>query len=209
MTTIQEIVALIDRSGSMHGKEYDTIAGINESIDEIKKNKLANEEIFFSVKMFNNKSYIKLRSLNIKDIRHLKPSDLKPDGTTALYDSIGDTLMFFINKKICFPNSFSSCIIYIATDGYENASTKYTSFNIKNMIEEAKKYSINILYLAANQDAILEASKFGLDSGCAINYSETSQNIKAVYRSAANAAKRVRSGDKIDFTQFERQTSSK
>ena len=45
-----------------------------------------------------------------------------------------------------------------------------------------------MMYLAANQDAILEASKMGIDAGRAINYTESTECTKAVYRSAARVA---------------------
>jgi deoxycytidylate deaminase len=108
---------------------------------------------------------------------------------------------------MCDPSSYDSCIIYVATDGYENCSKKFTNQNIKNLIEQAKKYSIEILYLGANQDAILEASKFGLDANQAMNYSENTENVESAYRSAARAAKRYRSGNNAGFLDAERTAS--
>ena len=135
---IQEVVAIIDRSGSMSGKESDTIGGINSTIEELKSNK-GNEIIKFSVKFFDNEEYIKIRSLDIENVRPLNIKDLKPRGQTALLDAMGNTISFFINKKMNEPSSFDSCIIYVATDGFENCSKKFTNQNIKNLIKEAKK----------------------------------------------------------------------
>jgi len=64
--TIQEVVAVIDRSGSMQGKESDTIGGINATIDELKKNKEINTTINFSVKFFDHEEYLLLREKNIE-----------------------------------------------------------------------------------------------------------------------------------------------
>jgi len=203
---IQEVVAIIDRSGSMSGKEADTIGGINSTIQELKSNK-SNEIIKFSVKFFDNQEYIKIRSLDIENVRPLNVKDLIPRGQTALLDAMGSTIRFFINKKMCDPSSYDSCIIYVATDGYENCSKKFNYENIKNLIEQAKKYSIEILYLGANQDAILEASKFGLNANQAMNYSENNENVESAYRSIAHAAKRYRSGNTVGFLQRERTAS--
>ena len=200
---IQEVVAIIDRSGSMSGKESDTIGGINSTIEQLKSDK-NNEIIKFSIKFFDHQEYMKIRSLDIENVRPLNVKDLLPRGQTALLDAMGNTISFFINKKICEPSSFDSCIIYIATDGFENCSKKFTHENIRNLIEQAKNYSIEILYLGANQDAILEASKFGLDAKQAMNYSENTENVESAYRSAARAAKRYRFGDSIEFLEPER-----
>ena len=205
---IQEVVAVVDRSASMIGKETDTIGGINSTIQELKNNK-ENEIIKFSLKFFDHLEFLKIRSLDIENIRPLSINDLKPRGQTALLDAMGNTIQFFLNKKILDPNSFNTCIIYIATDGYENCSKKFSNESIKNLINEAKKYSIEILYLGANQDAILESSKFGLDSTQALNYDETTENIECAYRSAARAAKRYRTGNSIEFLKTERSQSVK
>jgi len=205
--SIQEVAAVIDRSGSMRGKEEDTIGGINATIDELKKNNEPNTKINFSVKFFDHEEYMLLRRTPLENIRPLKIGDLQPRGQTALLDAMGSTLTYFIHLKMTEPDSFNSCIIYVATDGMENASKRYTTSSIKNIIAEAKKYNIDLLYLGANQDAILEAEKFGLDAGRAINYSETRDNVEAVYRSAAHSARRQRTGSSVDFLPTERHAS--
>ena len=60
--TKQEIVALIDRSGSMAGKESDTIGGINTTINELKDTKKEDEEIYFSLKLFDHEQILKIRN---------------------------------------------------------------------------------------------------------------------------------------------------
>jgi len=205
---VQEVVAIIDRSGSMSGKEADTIGGINTTINELKNNR-DNEIIKFSLKFFDHEEYIKIRSVNIEDVIPLNITDLVPRGQTALLDALGTTISFFINKKMYDPNSYDTCVIYVATDGLENMSKKFKYIDIKNLIEEAKKYSIEILYLGANQDAILEASKFGLDAEQAINYDENAENIESAYCSAARVAKRYRSGSSPNFLNVERVASVK
>jgi len=203
---IQEIVAIIDRSGSMYGKESDTIGGINTTIQELKDNK-KDDTIKFSLKFFDHEEELKFRSINIEDIEPLQVTDLKPRGQTALYDAMGNTISFFMEKKLTNPESFTSCIIYVATDGFENASRIYNCETIRNLISNAKEYNIELLYLGANQDAILEAQKFGLDSSHALNYSETKENVEQAYRSLANVSTRYRSGESIEFTQAERMAS--
>jgi hypothetical protein len=76
------------------------------------------------------------------------------------------------------------------------------------MISEADNlYNIKILYLGANQDAILEANKYGICLDQALNYSENSDNVQSAYRAAASAASRHASGQEIAFTLPERTAS--
>ena len=200
----QEICAIIDRSGSMQGKEEDTIGGVNVSIDEFKKSKELNENIYLTIKFFDHEEIVFLQNTKIENVEYLKVTDLVPRGQTALLDSMGKTLTYYIERKKMDSSSFDSCIIYVATDGVENASKLYNNDSIKKLIQEAEKFNIKLLYLAANQDAILESSRFGLDSTQAINYSERPDTTENVYRSMAVAAKRARSGGTVGFLPAER-----
>lgn len=206
---IQEVVALIDCSGSMYGKESDTIGGINSTIEELINYKIEDETINFSLKFFSDNEYLKIKSINIMDIQKLKSDDLKPLGSTALLDAMGNTLSYFISKKKNNINAFDTCIIYVATDGLENNSKEFNHDDIKNLINEAQKYSIEVLYLGSNQDAILEGKKIGLNISNSLDYSETEHNVLSAHRSVARVAKRMRSGEKVEFNYLERTMSAK
>ena len=202
---IQEICAVIDRSGSMTGKELDTIGGINETFRVLRETKQPNEIIKISIKLFDHEQILKLRNVNLERVRDLTRDDFQPRGQTALLDAIGDTLAYFMEKKLMDPGAYDSCVIYITTDGMENASQRYDNKKIENMIKNAEEtYNIRLMYLGANQDAILEASKFGVHCSRAMNYSETPENSQSAYRSAASAAVRTRSVGRTEFTQEER-----
>lgn len=209
---IQEVVAIMDRSGSMVGKEDDTVGGINAAITQLKEQRIETQDttnIKVSIKLFDHQEYLLIRSMDIDNVRPIKKSQYIPRGQTALLDAIGNTLTYFINKKIGDVNAYDSCLVYIVTDGYENASRYFTQRQIKDLIVNAEtNYNIKIVYLAANQDAILEASYLGIDPSQALNYSETSQSVESAYRSAASAAFRQRTGSNVGFTQTERVQSA-
>lgn len=201
----QEIVIIVDRSGSMAGKEADTIGGINTMIKTLKSENENTNNITISVKFFDNEEFIKVRRMNLEKIYDFKISDLKPRGSTALYDAVGNTLQFFNANK--GELKFDLCSVYVATDGFENSSKKFNSDSLKCLIEESKSNNINMFYLGANQDAILEAGKIGIPVEQAINYTEDSSSVEAVYRNAARTAKRSRTGEFNGFTQVERTES--
>lgn len=208
--TIQEAVAIIDRSGSMRGKEADTVGGINTAINELKKGKGEADTILVSIKLFDNEQIMKLRSVDITEVEDFHLSEFIPRGQTALYDAIGDTLKFFMEKKLHEPTAYDSCVIYVASDGLENSSKKYTAQSLKEMIFTAETtYNISILYLGANQDAIMQAGNIGIRAEHAINYTENHEATEAVYRSAARVASDMRSHNVsvTGFTNMERQAS--
>tara|TARA_B100001093_G_scaffold486434_1_gene521754 strand:- start:4011 stop:4646 length:636 start_codon:yes stop_codon:yes gene_type:complete len=206
MTSIhQKVIAIIDRSGSMSGKEDDTIGGINSCISNLKTDKEENTTIDVSIKLFDHEEIMLIRSQNIDEVVPLTRNDFRPRGSTSLLDAIGNTLSWVIQNKLLNSNFYTNCFIYIATDGQENTSKDYSYEQIKLMIAEAKEnYNVNIVYLGANQDAIIEASKYGISAGQAMNYTESNQHTEMAYRSVANAAKRCRTDGSAEFTNAER-----
>ena len=203
---IHEVVAIIDRSGSMSGKEDDTIDGINSTFEVLKEDKDTNIKV--SIKLFDNEEKMLIRSLDLEKVRPLERKQYVPRGQTALLDAIGNSLNYFMEKKLNDVNAYNCCTMYVVTDGYENCSKIYDSENIKSLIANAEEnFNIKILYLGANQDAILEASKYGIDSSQALNYSEDHENVLSAYRSAASAARRHSSGLDSGFTNIERNMS--
>jgi uncharacterized protein YegL len=208
MSIIQEVVAIIDRSGSMSGKEADTVGGINSTLAIIKQDLKPDEVVNVSIKLFDHEEIMLAKSVNINDVNPLELSQFVPRGQTALYDAIGSTLTYFMEKKLHNPQSFDKCLIYITTDGCENCSKKYNVQSLKKLIKSAQEtYSIELIYLGANQDAIFEASKIGILPTHAINYSETTDECNAAYRSVGNVVNRQKSSMATAFTQVERSQS--
>ena len=204
----QYIVALIDRSGSMRGKESDTVNGINSMLEELKKDKKQNENIFVSIYLFDHELIKYCNNINIDNIELLKESDFKPRGQTALLDNLAILLQRLIDKKKRQSYSFDNCLLYVVTDGQENASKNFTRTDVKAYIEDAKKLSINVLYLGANQDAFLEAESMGIHANATMNYHETHETIENAYLSVARLASRTRSlGMEPTFLPVERSSS--
>lgn len=208
VSVIQHVVALVDRSGSMAGKEDDTIGGINTTFDELKNDPTPDIDVKVSIKLFDHEEKMLIKEMDLDKVKPITRDQYYPRGQTALYDAIGNTLEHFIQKKIDNNNAYKLCSVYVVTDGYENSSKDYNQKTIKQMIENAEKYyDIKLFYLAANQDAILSASAIGINQNQALDYCETSDNVQSAFRSMGASAKRHASGTHVGFTQFERSAS--
>ena len=79
----QEVVAIIDRSGSMNGKEQDTVGGVNSSLEVIKQDLKPNEQVNVSIKLFDHEEKMLIRSLNITEVRPIELRQFVPRGQTA------------------------------------------------------------------------------------------------------------------------------
>ena len=91
-------------------------------------------------------------------------SDYQPGGTTPLYDTMGDTLTEL--EKVATENDI--VLVTIITDGYENSSREYDAEKIRALVKRLDEKDWVFTYIGANQDAILEARKIGINN--AMNY---------------------------------------
>ena len=67
-TNIQEVVGILDRSGSMAGKEEDTVGGINSMISVLKKNANTSDIINVSIKLFDHEEKLLWNSKPLSEV---------------------------------------------------------------------------------------------------------------------------------------------
>ena len=121
-------------------------------------------------------------------------------GSTALLDAMGDAIKHIGNiHKYARPEDVpENTIFVITTDGMENASYKYSSDEIKKMVERQKnKYGWEFMFLAANIDAVETARGFGISEDRAVNYHPDSVGTACLYDTVSEAVCNVRQGKKM------------
>lgn len=195
---ITEIVFILDRSGSMHGLESDTIGGFNSMLDKQKKEC---SKAYVSTVLFSDKSEVLHDRLAIEDVKPLTSSEYSTYGCTALIDAIGGAIKHISNiHKYARPEDVpSNTIFIIITDGYENASYKYSSDIVKQMIEQKKnEYGWEFLFIGANIDAVNTAKSFGIDERRAVNYNADSEGTAIVYDNVCATLKCLRTEGAIE-----------
>lgn len=180
-----DVVFILDKSGSMYGSEADTIGGYNSYIEEN-----INENSSVTTVLFDNQIKYLSENVDIKDVRKLTLEDYRVGGCTALYDAIGEVITKLDKKKS------KKALIIITTDGYENASIKYTSHLIKEMIKEHENYKF--LYVGADIDSYAEGSKIGISEDCIANYEKTSDGIGKVFKAVSKASRSYACADYIE-----------
>ncbi len=167
---LTEIVFILDRSGSMHGLEADTIGGFNSMIE---KQKQADGDALISTVLFDNFSEVLHDRVDVKNIVPLTEKDYSVRGCTALLDAIGGAIHHIgnVHKYARSEDVPEHTLFVITTDGLENASRRYTSERVKQMIERQKaKYGWEFLFLGANINAVETAKGFGISEDRAVNF---------------------------------------
>lgn len=169
-----EIVAILDRSGSMASIRDDSIGAFNTFIEEQQKE---SGEANVTIVLFDDKYEILQDRASLKDAIKFDRENFVPRGWTALHDAIGRTINKF--KALRDEGKVDGVIISILTDGDENYSTEFDLAAIKSMIGIAEKeYGWSFVYLGANQDAFSVGASMGLAAAACATYDASSDGIK-------------------------------
>ena len=167
---LTEMVFILDKSGSMSGLETDTIGGFNSMIERQKK---AEGEALVSTVLFSNESTVIHDRVDVQKIKPLTEQEYYAYGCTALIDAIGQAIHHIgnVHKYARKEDVPEHTIFVITTDGMENASHRYTSDEVKKMVEKKKeKYGWEFLFLGANIDAVETAKHFGIARDRSVNF---------------------------------------
>ncbi len=189
---LTEMVFILDRSGSMHGMETDTIGGFNSMIEQQKK---VDGQAFVSTVLFSSTSQVIHDRIDLRQIRPLTENEYRTGGSTALIDAIGQAIHHIgnVHKYAREEDVPEHTVFVITTDGMENASHIYSSNEVKAMIrKEQEKYGWEFLFLGANIDAVETAANIGIRSDRAANFHNDSRGIRTNYESVGRALGNLR-----------------
>jgi len=168
-----QIVMVVDRSGSMGSIQEDAEGGINSFIDENKKEGSA----IFTMVEFDTEYNVLCSNTPLEEIERY---NLRPRGMTALMDAIGQAFADVDEGK---KDDEHSKIAVIVTDGGENSSKEWTRGQIFKRIEELKEKGWEFIFLAANQDALESGGSYGFNADTTLNFNENS--VQSVYSAAS------------------------
>lgn len=176
---------ILDRSGSMSGKEDDVIGGFNSFIKTLRE---ADDlpECYVSYTRFDTEIETVWKDYLLADVPKMTKSHYQPRGGTALRDAFGQT----VSSIDINPNH--RYLVITHTDGQENSSHEWTMEKIKDLVvklEAAGNFAF--AYFGENQDAWANYQSTGMatNSGQTMSYStaqrgsadQSSGRVSAVY----------------------------
>lgn len=191
-TNLTEIIALLDRSGSMAGIAADVCGGFNALI---KDQKSAPGECNVTVVQFDSGGIDTV--LENTPVDKVPPLTLEPRGTTPLLDAIGETIDR-VGKRLAATDESQrpeKVVFVIMTDGYENASHQYDRPKIRQLIEQqTAQWKWQFSYIGANVDAFAEAAQIGIPAAAAASFAPNTLGVQHAYGSLSSNVRSLRSG---------------
>lgn len=173
---------ILDESGSMMGVADAAISGFNEYVGDLRKSD--DENTLLSLTKFESTTTVVHTMTPLSDVPDLCTHSYKPNGMTALYDAIGQTVRAIEGQV----TKDDRVLCVIMTDGHENSSKEFNQQGIKSLIESKEKEgNWTFVYLGANQDAFAVGSTLGVQAGNTLNYQATRGGHRSAMKSVALA----------------------
>jgi len=132
-----------------------------------------------SLYTFSDTCKCEYKDVSIESVKMLTRETYVPEGSTALYDSMGKILKDYSGLEGTF---------VVLTDGQENSSKKYTKNHVKDLVEVSK---LDVIYVGVDLD---DASELGIQNTLMYDGHKTPDMFRSVSESvSANVLRRGQS----------------
>jgi len=176
----------------MEALQSETIAGLNQFIDEQKQEPGL---CTFSLVQFNHEVNTAISRIPIQQVRPLGAGFYQPNGYTALLDAVGSTLKTAMETHFLLPaqDAPDKVLVFIITDGLENASRRYSRAQVGGMITQLQtNKGWEFQFFGANIDAFGEAQGIGINRDQADSWDANAQGMDVMMKKMGDRAKEVR-----------------
>lgn len=188
-----EILAIIDRSGSMAKIKGDAIGGFNEFLEQ---QKALPGKANFTLALFSGDYDLVYSGVDLQEVPKMSDHNYRPRGWTALLDAIGRAVTDVNERLASLPDEQrpGKVIVAILIDGEENSSKKYKREEIRVMIDAQREAGWEFIFLAANQDAFAEGKSLGILLKDTHAFLSTGQGVHTSYERMSGLVSSYRGG---------------
>ena len=185
-----EMVCILDRSGSMYKKRKDTIGSFNQMLE---KQKREPGEAYITTALFSDQCDVLYSHTPIRETEELTEQDYYIGGNTALVDAIGKVFHQTDSLLEGREGDYEEkVLVFIITDGMENASVQYGRQQIKKLIEEKQKKGWVILFFGTDMEMIKLAEDTGIRKENTTCYPDTAEGIRESFLMAGSCFSSLR-----------------
>jgi Mg-chelatase subunit ChlD len=191
------VTLLIDASGSMSSRRYETIRQVNRYLDDLRAD---GQRYKLTVITFNEYSNALIVRRDIRDVGQLERSEYRPDGWTRLLDAVGSALSNYVYQD-------DRNLFVVVTDGQENDSRIYSQYQVRNLIDEKRSEDFQFIFLGSGPDSWQVGNRMGFNFSVATDWTQP-QNTENIYRSLYNVSNAYSKGASIQSQMLNTSTTS-
>jgi hypothetical protein len=168
---------ILDRSGSMSDCIHPTVTGFNEQLQVLRslEKRFEDQEISVGLTMFNHEVVQVFLSTSPHRMENMTLNNFIPDGTTALFDAVGETVLGLKSRiQHELDAGIATVVVVILTDGYENASKIFNLKGISTLIQELEatgKWTFS--YIGATLDAVQVAQSMNIKTENSMSFEKS------------------------------------
>jgi len=153
---------VLDESGSMDAIKDTVISSYNEQVEYISKID-TKKRVKVSLCTFNDTVRMHSWKVAPKALDKLTYLSYRPDSCTALYDAIGMSVERMLEERI----RKDELVLIVFTDGMENASRHYNSFQIDRILGKLESEGHTIKFVCTEGDVTAYKTVFqSIDEDC-------------------------------------------
>ena len=149
---------LLDRSGSMSGLAEDVIGGFNAFVD---KQRDLEGECYLNLVQFDSEDPFQViyENVELDQVQRLTSEMYYPRAATPLYDALGS----LITKGGQLQNQTpADNVVWVFTDGLENASTEYSAAKVKELVQQKEKEGWVFTFMGCDIDSYAASEALSL-----------------------------------------------
>ncbi len=171
------VAIVLDKSGSMANVAKETVDSFNGQIETIKKESVGMDtKVMLTV--FNQSTDHKFFNVSVDSFKTLTVADYAPDGWTAMYDGICQTIDK-MEKELSDINDPNTAVLFtIITDGAENSSKLFGKSDVSGRIKrlkDTKRWTFNLV--GANIDLEKASDDLNISKGNILKISSSRRGI--------------------------------
>jgi uncharacterized protein YegL len=179
------IAIVLDRSGSMSSIHKQTVDGINQQFEAIRKAGNVAGDTEITVVQFDTEIDTVMDSAKPDQLTEWGMNDFQPRGGTAMYDGIWTAINTLKSKPATKDTAYLICVI---SDGQENASREVTQQILTDEIKRLQDQgNWTFTYLLANVDIHAAQQTFGASINNIATYNSTATGASVTYTATANS----------------------
>ena len=217
---------IADRSGSMKDMGAVPVEKLKKLIEEQQEiSKKTGGNIEMSITTFDTQIENWYENVNVKELEISETkwdAMMSPRGSTRLIDAIIERVVAQkkyikkfkseLSKEVKALNPEIKTSIIVLTDGRDNSSIK-TSKELAKVMKKVQEEGTIALFLAANQDAIMEGEKFGFSGDKCITYGADVVRVGSAMDAMSRICRNISDGDPpppmgYGFSSLERASSA-